>query len=96
MNPKGQTIGKIIRRGKGVFVGLRDSIDPSGWFKGPLESISVQGVVFRGLIVPVDHPEAKDAAALAGGLGKAQAAFSGTMPTAGEGLIKLGQVSVSR
>jgi len=69
---RGQTIGKIMRRGAGVFVGLRDSTNPSHWFPGPLDEVSVQGVVFRGLVVPVDSPDSPDAATLVSGLSDRQ------------------------
>jgi hypothetical protein len=65
---QGRTIGKIMWRGGGVFVGLRDATNPERWFPGPLEEVSVQGVVFRGLVVPVDSPEYAGPEALAAGL----------------------------
>jgi hypothetical protein len=53
----GQTIAKIIPRRDKVFVGIRDSKQPELWFKSAaLERVSVKGVPFFGLWVPVDHP----------------------------------------
>jgi hypothetical protein len=57
----GQTIAKLIPRGDGVFVGIRDSKTPERWFSGPLKTVSVNGVDFRGVVVPVESREQSDA-----------------------------------
>ena len=69
---QGQTIGKIMRKGNGVFVGLRDSDKSLSLVQGAARVglCPRRPRLFRGLIVPVDNPDAADAAALAGGLGK--------------------------
>jgi hypothetical protein len=69
----GQTIAKIIPRRDRVFVGLRDSKQPEQWFKtAALERMSVQGVPFFGLWVPVEHPDNAHLAALVEGLATAR------------------------
>jgi hypothetical protein len=64
----GQTIGKLIPRGDGVFVGIRESGRPERWFSGPLEGVTVNGVTFRGVVVPVDSREYATAERLIQGL----------------------------
>jgi hypothetical protein len=63
-----QTIAKIIPRRDTVFVGIRDSKNPERWFTGPLERVSIQGVPFFGLWVPVEHPNDSQLASLVRGL----------------------------
>jgi len=65
---QGRTIAKLMPRVAGVFVGIRDSRKPEHWFPGALESISIHGVVFRGVVVPADSREQADAEQLVRGL----------------------------
>jgi hypothetical protein len=64
----GQTIGKVIPGANTVFVGLRDTTEPTSWFTGPLQSVAVQGVTFLGVYVPVENPDVSEAVNLARGL----------------------------
>jgi hypothetical protein len=63
-----QTVAKVIPGPDSVFVGVRDSKDPAKWFQGQLETVSVQGVEFFGLVVPVNNPDVAEIASLAQGL----------------------------
>jgi hypothetical protein len=70
----GQTIAKIIPRPDVVFVGIRDSKNPEKWFKGTLERVSVQGVPFFGLWVPIEHRDDTQLSLLVRGLPPTQVA----------------------
>ena len=37
-----------------MFVGVRDNLNPASWFGGDLKDITIQGVRFWGVEVPVD------------------------------------------
>jgi hypothetical protein len=64
----GQTVAKIIPYLESVFVGVRESESPETWFSGPLEPVSINGVTFLGIQVPVESPDAAAAANLTRGL----------------------------
>jgi hypothetical protein len=65
---RGYTIAKILPRWGGVFVGIRDSKRPEHWFLGALKSITIQGVVFGGVVVQPGGGEQTDAERLVRGL----------------------------
>jgi hypothetical protein len=50
----GQTIGKIIPKLDAVFVGIRETRKPEMWFGDELQTLSIQGVRFMGIYVPVE------------------------------------------
>ncbi len=49
-----QTGAKILPRKHTVFVGVRETPNPAAWFGGDLKDISMQGVGFWGVEVPLD------------------------------------------
>jgi hypothetical protein len=51
---QGQTVAKILPRKNSVFVGVRETLDPASWFGGDLKDITIQGVRFWGIEMPLD------------------------------------------
>jgi hypothetical protein len=66
----GQTVAKVIPRQSSVFVGVRGDRLPATWEPGPAETVSVQGVPFTGIAVPVDRADSEDLSFLQKGLAK--------------------------
>lgn len=64
----GETIAKIIPKRDAVFVGIRDTKSPQSWCPGPLDRVSIRGVPFLGLHVPVEHADDAQLAMLVRGI----------------------------
>jgi hypothetical protein len=63
-----QTIAKIVPRRDAVFVGVRGTVLPDAWASGTSETITVHGVPFTGIVIPVDTSDGEDLQFLLTGL----------------------------